>query len=80
MLAAAVQRIWADPRLSERMGRAARDYVTAEYGDANFMSSLMDAYGEVLGSNPARNRRKRDSRPEGRKRESSQHSRDMVGR
>lgn len=49
VLAAAVQRIWADPILCERMGRAARDYVTTECGDANFMSSLMDAYGEVLG-------------------------------
>ena len=78
VLAAAVQRIWADPILCERMGRAARDYVTAEYGDANFMSSLMDAYGEVLGSNSARNRT-RDSGPEGHRRESSQHRRDMAG-
>ena len=53
MLAAAVQRIWADPVLWERMGRAARDYIAAEFGEANFMRSLMGAYGEVLGSRPA---------------------------
>jgi glycosyltransferase involved in cell wall biosynthesis len=48
MLAAAVRRVWADPILCERMGRAARDYVVAEYGDTNFVSTLMDAYAQVL--------------------------------
>jgi glycosyltransferase involved in cell wall biosynthesis len=48
MLAAAVQRIWADSSLWERMGRAGRDFVAAELGGANFMRSLLGAYEEAL--------------------------------
>jgi len=53
MLAAAVQRIWADTALWERMGRAGRDFIAAELGGANFMRSLIGAYEEVLGSRSA---------------------------
>jgi glycosyltransferase involved in cell wall biosynthesis len=53
MLAAAVQRIWADTMLWERMGRAGRDFIAAELGGENFMRSLIGAYEEVLGPHSA---------------------------
>ena len=48
MLAEALTRLWSDPTLCRRMGRAAQEYVASEYGADNFMRSLMAAYETVL--------------------------------
>ncbi len=56
MLAAAIRLAWADPTLCERVGTAAREWVVAEFGAANFVRSAIEAYEEALGSRSPGNR------------------------
>jgi glycosyltransferase involved in cell wall biosynthesis len=47
-LADAVRGLWDDRSRRERMSEAARAYIGANFGDANFMSELMHAYETAL--------------------------------